>query len=143
MKSCMFFSVLLLLMSFSCKTQISIEQKPRQIIQLNTAIDDSNANTFTIRSASIDGNTLTLLIETKGSSNLHEFDLLWDGSWMKSLPPKVVLVPVHKTTDKKQNKLVVVKAQFLLDSIAARGYDRVVIIIKGYTEQLMWEKQQQ
>lgn len=126
---------------FSCKTQIVIDQKPRQIIQLNTAIDEDTSTSYTIHSAKIEDNLLILQVKTKGSNYLHELDLLWDGFWMKSLPPKVVLVPMHKTSDTKNKKDILIKAKFMLDAIAAHGYDKVVIIIKGYNQQLMWQKQ--
>lgn len=125
---------------FSCKTQIIIDQKPRQIIQLNTAIDETSNTSYTIHSAKIEGNTLFLQVKTKGSSHLHELDLLWDGFWMKSLPPKVVLVPIHKTNDKNNKKDILINASFILDAIAVHGYDKVVIIIKGYNQQLLWQK---
>lgn len=50
---------------------------------------------FTITTAEVIGDSLIVWVSYKGSEGAHNFDLIWNGSIMKSLPPKAGMFLYH------------------------------------------------
>jgi hypothetical protein len=142
MKKIIFLIVVLVITSVQCKTTVQITQEQRQTINTNSFVSEMAEPDFAIKSAVLNGDVLTLIVEFKGNKCGNEFDLLWDGSFMKSLPPKVMLVPVHKAAEEGGSKTVEMTLLFGLDALKEKsaGYSEIIITIRGYTESLNWTK---
>lgn len=132
--------ILAALSAVQCKTSktVLISQEERAVINTNSFAGEEAIPDFKVVSASISGNILNLKVEFTGEKGKHEFDLLWNGSIMKSLPPKVSLTPVHKAVDSCGKKTVTMDLSFNLGIISEKlaGYDTVIIMIAGYSQSL-------
>jgi len=132
------------MISVQCKNQktLVVTQPLRSTINTNTFASEEDEADFTVKSASLSGSILTIVVSYKGAKEGNEFDLLWNGSLMKSLPPKASLVLVHKSKDNSGKKNVELTMTFSLDVIAEKTVSNsdVVLMIKGYNENLMWSK---
>lgn len=135
---------ILALISVQCKNQktVTMTQPVREIINTNTFISQVTEPDFTIKSVRLNGDILKLTVQFTGEKGKHDFDLLWDGSMMKSMPPKVVLTPVHKSENQSGRKNVDMELEFNVSSIGKPGgFNNVIIIIKNYPENFTWENQ--
>ncbi len=143
MKKIIFLALIIPFFCIQCKTQKSVElkQEERAMINVKSPVEVVSEPDFSIKSASIEGDLLKLSVTLTGEKGKHEFDLLWDGSIMKSLPPKVILHPVHKSSDVKGNKEVKIELVFnltiLKESLPAS--ESVVVIINGHEESFMYQ----
>ncbi len=142
MKKIIYLTIVTAIIFIQCKNPIQITQEQRQTININSFVSEVAEPDFTVKSAVLNGDVLTLVVEFKGSKYGNEFDLLWDGAFMKSLPPKVMLYPVHKTTEEGGSKSVEMTLLFGLDVLREKsaGYSEIVIMIKGFSESLNWTK---
>lgn len=142
MKKIIYLTVVIAVTFIQCKNPVQITQEQRETININSFVSEVAEPDFTVKSAALNGDVLTLVVEFKGNKCGNEFDLLWDGAFMKSLPPKAMLYPVHKATEESGSKTVEMTLLFGLDALKEKsaGYSEIVIMIKGYTESLNWTK---
>lgn len=131
-----FIIILAATMLVSCKSgkEIIKTQENRQMVK-NTQSADIQPF-YTVNSASITGNVLTASITFTGNKEIPEFDLVWNGMLMKSLPPKAAVVIVPKGKQPQGKNKVTLTLSFQLTDFEKNGYDETVIMLKGFDEQL-------
>lgn len=93
-------TIILLTMSFallsvvSCKTRQKIErnqEKRAAITRTEPGSEPSITPSFTIDSAWVDQTDLHVMISYAGGRKVPQFNLVWNGGWLKSMPPKAMV----------------------------------------------------
>ncbi len=143
MKNLIFIAIIISFCGIQCKNQKTVvkSQPERNIINLNTSVGEMKEADFAIKSAQLKGDILTLAVEFTGEKGTHDFDLVWDGSIMKSMPPKVTLTAIHKSENVSGRKKVEMQLSFNVGLLGERGSTKIIIMLKGYSENLTWEKE--
>jgi hypothetical protein len=142
MKNIMIISIIAAMFAIQCKTSknVSMTQEQREVINTNSFVGEEKEADFKVHSATLEGHILNIVVVFTGEKGKHEFDLVWNGSIMKSLPPKVILVPVHKSSGAGGKKEVIMKMSFDLSVVKERfsGNTEFVIMIKDYEHTLKY-----
>ncbi len=122
-----------------CRNNIK-SQNLKEISLSNSFVVETDDNPFNIEKAEIQGNELLITVKFKGNKN-NEFDLMWNGAIMKSLPPKAPLSLVRKTSSKAGNKQITILLKYdlniFLDKIP--NTESVVLLLKGYDKELIYK----
>jgi hypothetical protein len=139
MKNKIFVSLILLLLFVACRTKQEVSKTSQ--LQVKELIVDKEfhpieAENFSIYSASIDGDILTLSVNYHGGKAFHEFELLFNGIYMKSMPPQVNLFLKHSHTPENCEKLISETVHFDLKNLRLGEKGTVIIRLAGYTERL-------
>lgn len=122
--------------SCKCGKEITKTQEKRAMVKNTEAADITPF--YTISAASINGNMLNVTITFTGEKNIPEFDLVWNGMLMKSLPPKAAVSIVPKGDNPQGTKKVTLTLSFQLTDFEKNGYDETVILLKGFNQQLQF-----
>jgi hypothetical protein len=144
MKKLIFAVMIFGILGMQCRNQKTLtmpSQPERKLINTNTFIGEMKEPDFNIKTAQISGDILYINVEFTGEKGQHDFDLLWDGSIMKSMPPKVTLTPVHKSENTSGKKKVEMQLAFNVSLLGERGSNTVIIMLKDYPEHLTWKKE--
>lgn len=136
-----FFIISLVVLFFSCKSGQEMN-KSREIRPMLKNAEAADYQPFyTVDSASINGNELIATIVFKGEKEIPEFDLVWNGMLMKSLPPKAAVVIVAKDGKQPQGKkMVKLTLKFQLSEFEKSSYTETEILLKGYPKALTFIK---
>lgn len=139
--------IIVLLIAFTafqcnCKKQGVRVSETKNLIITNSGISEAEKPSYTIKSVAIDGKILNVNLETLGQKGKNEFELLWSGAVMKSLPPKAVFVISHKPIDVSGKQKIEHNLRFnlqpMLDKLA--NYNEIIIMISGFEESLKYTK---
>jgi hypothetical protein len=124
----------------TCRNTVK-SQSVREIIITNSFVNDSMDDSFKIEHAEIQNKELLITVTFKGDSNKHEFDLLWNGAIMKSLPPKATLTLVRKSASEKEKKHIRMVLKFDLSVLSERipNTESVVLILSGFETHLSYK----
>jgi len=144
MKNIILSIVILGLISVQCKNSktVVLTQAERQLINTNSFIAEATPADFTISSVKLLDNIIEMTVNFTGEKGKHDFDLLWDGSTMKSMPPKVILTPVHKSENMSGRKKVEMKLTFNINTLTEKvNYPTFIIMIKNYPDNFTWNKE--
>lgn len=120
----------------SSSEEETVEKREDQLVidPMFNAVD-KDKGTFNIENARIEGNHLILLVSYSGGCEKHDFRLLFNGNYMKSMPPKAELFLLHDANGDACRSLI--KEEITVDISALKANnDKVVIILDGYKEQL-------
>jgi hypothetical protein len=122
---------------FTCKTQHRMIEQPVKEISKVDNIDVPNALPYTIDSVFVKGDLLHIIVSYK-AQKAADFDLKWNGLWLKSFPPKtsMVLVPTNFAEGKKEFKQTCI---FDLENLkSSRPF---YLQIKGYANSIFLDKE--
>lgn len=94
----------------------------------------------TIKSAQVEGNTLTLEVSYSGGCEDQSFNLVGSPITMKSLPPKRAIALVRNSNGDTCRELVEKTLTFDLTSMAYQEKDgsQIYLILNDYKEQLLY-----
>jgi len=122
----------------ACQSKKIIKQAKRDIV-IEKGFQKKQENNFTILNAEIENNILSLQIETLKNDNMN-FYILWNGSIMKSLPPKLTFVLVDNSDNQSNNKKIKMDLEFDLLPLKQKfdSYEKIIINIKGYDKSLIY-----
>lgn len=139
MKNQILFFLIILLLFVACKAKKEVSKGPQ--LQVKELIVDKELypvedETFSISAASIDGDILTLEVSYHGGKAFHDFELLFNGIYMKSMPPQVNLFLKHSHTPENCEKLISESVHYNLKNLRLGERGTVIIRLAGYTEKL-------
>lgn len=101
-----------------------------------TAADKDNG-TFTIESAEIQGDQIVMIVSYSGGCENHDFRLLFNGNYMKSMPPKAELFLLHDAHGDACRSLI--KEEIKVDiSQLKENNSEVTIILDAFKGQLSY-----
>lgn len=143
-------TILTAIIAMSCKTadkkisnsepmQKSQKATPFAVVVDTTFNSENIFNIDGISSLSISGDILTLTVTYTGCVD-DRLDLVFNGMYMKSLPPKVQLFFKRKGGSEKCNETQVREMKFDVSPVRYTGSTRTVIIkIPKYQEQISYQ----
>ncbi|HEX55125.1 MAG TPA: hypothetical protein ENF49_03240 [Candidatus Altiarchaeales archaeon] len=115
-------------------------EKEREYCIYNTKIKeiiitkgDFKRNPYSINHIEIENDTLKLIISYSGGCREHEFNLIWNGAFLESYPPKIELFLSHDSKDDHCEAFLTKTLYFDLKSIKEKyqqlyGVDGEIII---------------
>ena len=92
--------------------------------------DEAPMDAVSSGTASVDGDCLHLKLQYGGGCKEHEFKLLWDGSWMESMPPQVALTLSHESNDDHCRSMLNSKESFDIKELRYSGLGQVILNIQ-------------
>ena len=120
----------------ACKTQSISDTASCMRITKIAYSDSIKSDHFTLNSAKIKGKCLWVDVEYSGGCGDASFEMLWDGSMMKSLPPQVNFM--LKLSDNDPCRSIVKKSIcFDLSSVYS---DDIIIHLNNWKELLQYKK---
>lgn len=133
-------------MGSSCKSSKSAENTKSTVNTQQTIkklIVDKNFDftnykkEFTVKTASITDSTLSITFNYTGCSD-DEIDLLFNGNYLKSLPPKASLNLIKKSGIKDCGKKVEKTLKFNIAGVQYTGTKSLVIQFANYEPKLIY-----
>ncbi|MFN3916225.1 MAG: hypothetical protein ACK4K0_00670 [Flavobacteriales bacterium] len=114
------FTLMLLALSLSCNCKKKGTKTPKPEIKSTITesgfIEPKENAPFVVKSVKVKGDILTIEVEYSGGCQKHEFDLFFNGIYMKSMPPKAGLILVHKNNGDNCRELITETLKFDLTS---------------------------
>ena len=80
--------------------------------------------------ASVEDDCLHLKLQYGGGCQEHQFKLLWDGSWMESMPPQVSLTLSHNSNQDRCRSMLNSTESFDIKDLRYGGLDQVILNIQ-------------
>ena len=143
----LFFSFLL---STSCNTRKNqqksiIEKNQKMTILLEPTVDNSftipdGKPDYIIQSAEIKDSVLTINLSYTGGCKDHNFELMFNGMYMKSLPRKASLYLKHKSNGDICKKLILLELKYNLSSILGEAKQAANFNLYSYPDVLKYDK---
>jgi hypothetical protein len=97
---------------------------------------------YTINSAEIVGDILTINFSYNGNCGTQGFDLIFNGRYMKSMPMKINLYLEH-TSSEKCADVVTQEMRYSLSEIMPNNQDKLIVKLHSWDENLVIEKKHQ
>ena len=92
---------------------------------------------YTIDSAKIDNNILTINLSYTGECGEHGFDLIFNGMYKKSLPRQADLYLLHEYKIDTCTKINTLELRYTLDPILGKSKQATNFTLYSYPEKLM------
>ena len=123
----------------SCKTK-KVKRQNFAETQKELIVDKefqfTEVKTVSIIAAEIEGDLLTLTLNYHGGQGMHAFDLYFNGTIMKSMPPQVNLFLKHTHTQENCEKLITDTVSFDIKKLQMGETGTVIIRLPGFNERL-------
>jgi len=125
----------------SCKTFPSrykdTPNNHRTLIINTSAVYSAELNKIRILDTEIIGDILQMKIEYSGGCEKHDFNLIFNGIWKKSMPPKITLFLEHKYEHEKCKSLVSKVIKFDIKKLKEKNSE-VYINLVGYSKSIKY-----
>ena len=102
-----------------------------------SAVYPSELNKVRILDTKIIGDILQIKIEYSGGCEKHDFNLIFNGVWKRSLPPKISLFLEHKFEHEKCKSLVSKIIEFDIKKLKEKN-NEVYINLVGYSKSIKY-----
>lgn len=109
-----------------------------QKLKIIEGFSDRESDNFEVENASLEGDILSIDISYSGGCEDHEFDLYFNGAYMKSLPPKANLFLKHNANGDACRSMIKQTLRFNIKKVKA-SYDSVILYLNNYTEQIVYK----
>lgn len=93
---------------------------------------------YTIKSVTIEENTLIVDVEYKGGKAEHDFSLIFNGMYMKSYPLKVKLFIKHENNGDTGEETTAQKLKFDLKPVQSPGGEPMIISVYGFNQPIKY-----
>jgi hypothetical protein len=106
--------ILTLIWSCNGKKKGTKTPKPeiKSVVTESGFVEPENNASFTVKSIKVKGDILNIEVEYSGGCQKHEFELFFNGMYMKSMPPKAGLILVHKNNGDNCRELITETLKF-------------------------------
>lgn len=135
--------ILIALMTCSaCRTKQAavIEPLPgTKAMILNREFIPTDQPEFSILSADIEGDIISISVNYPGGKGFHDFDLVFNGIIMKSMPPQVNLFVRHSQTEDNCDRIMSDSLKFDLRGLRLGEHGSVIIRLEGLSERLEYK----
>lgn len=143
------FFIVLILVSSACHqkklSKTTATEIQKVIVDMNYNVKDSIAN-YTIDSAKVNADTLSLFINYSGGCKTHSFDLYSNEAYAKSFPPQTTVYLKHKDNGDACRELITKELKFNIAELKYTGPETVntgqvtVIINVGKNHRVSYTK---
>jgi len=120
-----------------CKNKKEVTDKNEaisSIIVQQGFIKPENLALLDIIKTTIEGNILTIVVSYSGGCNEHEFQLYFDGSYKKSLPPKANFILTHDNKGDACRSIVEKTLKFDISKSQYVGGKEMMVSVEGSEE---------
>ena len=141
------YSIIVLVMLFSCSTRKGVNNSISQskeiqklIIQANYQVPKDNAP-FYIEKAQLINNKLNVIVKYPGGCKEHDFQLYTDGSFLKSFPPKINLYLEHNSNNDFCKSLLQDSLVFDIQNARYPGKENnyeVILLLDGFEKEIIY-----
>ena len=115
----------------------SSEEPILQEVEVIQGYQPEATDAFDVISAGVKGDILTLVVSYGGGCEDHEFNLIFNGAYKKSLPPQIDLFLKHNANGDKCRAMVQQELKF--DIAAVKGSNKsVVISLNNFKEKIQY-----
>lgn len=114
----------------SPKTEVTADSTSLGCEALTKARDGKMDPIISVRPL-IEDDCLHLKLTYGGGCKEHKFQLLWNGAWMKSMPPQVTLMLSHENGGDMCRSIKSEKLSYNLLPIRAEGLGQVIVNVKA------------
>lgn len=122
--------------------KVALEERVMREITVNKSLDpDSLGTKVKIDSVAIIGDQLVLLVNYSGGCAEHKFELRFDGSYMKSMPPKATLFLAHDDGGDHCRQMKKELLKFDVTKLRNERSDSVTLLVAGYKPTLSYRYQ--
>jgi len=94
-----------------------------------------DSDPMSIKSAKINGDILELLVNYSGGCEEHSFELVSNGFYMKSLPPKLAVKVLHNNNGDACRSLEEKTLSFNIKDLRYPGEGPLILLIDGMKEE--------
>ena len=121
----------------------SVNNKQETITETKLAVVDktfdaiSAVKDFEIKEASITDSLLTIKFKYMGCQE-DVFDLVFNGTFLKSFPPKATLFLVKKSQNENCNKEMTKEISFILTPVKYTGSNTLIISLPKYEPKVLY-----
>jgi hypothetical protein len=139
MKVFSFFAVCALLIACSharhVEPEVQLEPVKAQLGNVTVKSDP-----LTIKSASLDGNILSVEVEYSGGCQKHWIELMGSFAVMKSLPPKRTIKLIHGANDDTCRELITESLQFDISLFAMdqKSGSEIILVLDDYKGEISY-----
>lgn len=96
---------------------------------------------FTIRDASVIGDSLTMLVAFTGGCKQHEFKVVSNGAMMKSMPPQMNVQLSHESHDDMCEALLTQDVTVSLEPLKQQAHNGGIILhLQGFDRPLTYQR---
>lgn len=133
-------SLLLLLPENGChrKLQKTSEISAIKEIKIDKELKSSESPDYTIENVTLTDSIIHILVRYPGSRASFDFDLVFSGSYLKSLPPQANLLLKHYVEKGKGKELTSKELLFNISKLKYPGQKSVLLKIKSYPEKILY-----
>jgi hypothetical protein len=117
-----------------CKNKGDKKEDITSIIVQQGFVKPDNSALFDLLKTSIEGNILTIEVSYSGGCNEHEFQLYFDGNYMKSLPPKANFILTHDNKGDACRSIVNKTLKFDISKAQYAGQKEMMVMVDGFGE---------
>lgn len=150
MKTCILFVVAFCAMACGSKSTVATsentpaetennaevsEAKPIQVVEL---LPNDSGDAYTLRSTSVYGSVLEIVLTYSGGCKEHEFNLMTTGAIMKSMPPQMEIMLYHKGNEDFCRALVTDTVRFDLGAIKPEGSGSLILRLQHYNDRIVY-----
>ena len=135
------FSLLPILPENGChrKLQKSSEIRAIKEIKIDKEPKSSESPDYTIENVILTDSIIHIWVRYPGSRASFDFDLVFSGSYLKSLPPQANLLLKHNTGKGKGRKLASKELLFNISKLKYPRQKSVLIKIKSFPDKILYE----
>ena len=112
----------------------SAEQPEVQMLSIDLEYSPRETDGFMINEASLDGVILTLIVQYSGGCQDHEFKLISNQRYMKSMPPQLPLYLEHQANNDNCRALVIQTLKFDVTKAKYSGSPSCRLLVNGSRE---------
>ncbi|MCK4346449.1 MAG: hypothetical protein KAX05_14290 [Bacteroidales bacterium] len=134
-------SLLLLLPENGChrKLQKSSEIPAIKEIKIDKELKSSESPDYIIENVTLTDSIIHIWVRYPGSRASFDFDLVFSGSYLKSLPPQANLLLKVNEGKKKGKKPTLKELLFNISKLKYPGQKSVLLKIKSYPERILYK----
>lgn len=97
-----------------------------------------DSDPISIKSAKMSGDFLELIVTYSGGCEQHDFELLSNGFYMKSLPPKLSLKLLHNANNDACRSLIEQPLSFNVKNMRYAGEGPLILLIEGMKKETLY-----
>lgn len=116
-------------------TEAASEKEPEiQMMSVDLEYSPKETDALTVNEVSLDGEILTVIVQYSGGCKDHEFNLISNQRYMKSMPPQLPLYLEHEANDDNCRALIIQTLKFDVSKAKFSGSPSCRLLINGSRE---------
>ena len=115
-------------------TETTTDEPEVQMLNIDLEYSPRETDAFMINEVSLDGVILTVVVQYSGGCKDHEFKLISNQRYMKSMPPQLPLYLEHESNDDNCRALIIQTLKFDVSKAKYSGSPSCRLLVNGSRE---------